>query len=438
MQARCGQWRWRPMVFVATMASIVGLGVLPAAATPTGAGSLQRPASVGPTPAGPDQAPPLLDGALRRARLTGSDPDRFDAFGYSVAVCGNTAVVGGPSDDFAGAAYVFVRTGDTWTEQARLTASDAAPLTGFGQEVAISGNVAVVGAPFAGGGFEGAAYVFLRSGSGWTEQTKLTGAGGPFTGFGTSVAVSGSTVVIGEPGAAGGPGIGPEAPAAYVFARSGTSWVPRAKLTASDARAYDRFGSAADLSGNTVLVGAPEADRVSPRDDAGAAYVFVGSGVVWTEQAKLLPADGAVNALFGQAVAVNGSTAVIGAGVDLGPPAPYSGAAYVFIRSATVWTEQATVKSNGFVDDSFGDSVDVSGVTILVGRPLTGTAYLFVRAGSTWSEVAKLGPAEPAYGDRFGRSVALDISSAALVGSPNDDTAAGIDAGSAWAYSFAT
>jgi hypothetical protein len=204
-------------------------------------------------------------------KLIASDGDIGDKIGSSVAVSGDTAVVGAfrhsPAAGFnAGAAYVFTRSGVAWTEQQELIASDGAPADLFGYSVAVSGNTAVIGSQqddTAGGTNSGSAYVFVRSGVTWTQQQKLTGSDAGESDFvGESVAVSGDTAVIGS-----------DASAAYVFARSGVTWTEQKKLTSADVNPFDSFGTSVGLSGTTALVGARFADTPTV-SSAGAAYVF--------------------------------------------------------------------------------------------------------------------------------------------------------------------
>jgi hypothetical protein len=228
--------------------------------------------------------------------------------------------------------------------------------------VALSGTTAVVGA--LGNNGRGAAYVFTGSGSTWTQQAKLTASdGAPFDDFGISVALSGTTAVV---GALGNNGRG----AAYVFTGSGSTWTQQAKLTASDGAPGDEFGISVALSGTTAIVGA-----YGGKSFTGAAYVFTNSGSTWTQQAKLTASDGAANNDFGFSVALSGSTAVVGAfGNSSG-----IGAAYMFTRSGTTWSQQAKLTASG---GGFGNSVTLSGSTALVGAPLNpshiGAAFVFV------------------------------------------------------------
>ena len=210
------------------------------------------------------------------AKLTASDAAAGDLFGQAVQISGDTAIVGARFDDDAGpnsgSAYVFTRSGTTWTQQAKLTASDAAAGDEFGISVAISGDTAIVGSHMdddAGSG-SGSAYVFVRSGTTWTQQAKLTAsdaAAGDF--FGHSLSILGDMALIG--GERNGDA-GPNSGSAYVFTRSGTTWTQQAKLTASDAAAGDFFGHWVSFSGETAIVGSHLNDDAGP--DSGSAYVY--------------------------------------------------------------------------------------------------------------------------------------------------------------------
>jgi hypothetical protein len=237
---------------------------------------------------------------------------------------------------------VFVKAGTGWasaTHTAKLTAADGAASDFLGRSVAVSGNTVVAGAPEAKIGsnsFQGAGYVFVKPGPGWvnvTQTAKLTASDGAADDrLGSSVAVSGDTVVA---GALRANGFNPDQGAAYVFVKPGTGWAngtQTAKLTASDGAANDELGHAIALSGDTIVGGAPFAD-VGGRVDRGAAYVFVKPGTGWangTQTEKLTAADGVAEDLLGHTVAVSAATAVAGAPyADVGGNAD-AGAAYVF------------------------------------------------------------------------------------------------------------
>jgi len=322
------------------------------------------------------------------AELTASDAAADDYFGLSVSVSGDTVVVGAAYDDDggseSGSAYVFVRSGGTWTQQAKLTASDAAAGDYFGYSVSVSGDTIVVGAFMddAGGNQSGSAYVFIRSGGTWSQQAKLTASdGAAYDHFGRSVSVSSDTVVV---GAAYDDDGGSSSGSAYVFIRSGGTWTQQAKLTASDAAAGDDFGYSVSVSGDTIVVGAFMDDDGG--SGSGSAYVFVPSGGTWTKQAKLTASDAAAGDLFGRSVSVSGDTVVVGAyGDDDG--GSYSGSAYVFHGPGGVFLEHRKLTaSDAAADDFFGYSVSVSGDTVVVGADhddddgaYSGSACVFTR-----------------------------------------------------------
>jgi len=369
-------------------------------------------------------------------KLTARDAAANDQFGFSVAVSGGTTVVGAFRDDDAGtssgSAYVFVRRGGGWSQQAKLTASDAAPGDQFGRSVAISGDTAVIGASGDddGGSSSGAAYVFVRSDGSWSQQAKLTASDAAANDlFGrSSVALSGETAVV---GAASNDDAGPSSGSAYVFVRSGGSWSQQAKLTASDAAPVDFFGRVVALSGETAVVGAINHDDGG--SNSGSAYVFVRSGTAWSQQEKLAASDAAANDFFGFSVAISGDTAVIGAGGsdDTGES---SGSAYVFVRSGTAWSQQAKLTaSDAAAFDQFGRSVAIRGDTAVggalnEGRPdllNAGAAYAFERnegGANTWGQVNKLTASDAQGGDQFGRAVAISEDTAVIIiGAPNKD-----------------
>jgi uncharacterized repeat protein (TIGR01451 family) len=382
-------------------------------------------------------------------KLLASDGTAFDNVGYSVSVSGDTAVLGARGDDTpgggdAGSAFVFVRAGTTWTEQQKLLAPDGAAADLFGSAVSVSGDTAVVGALLddnAGGFDAGSAYVFVRSGAAWTLQQKLLASDGASADhLGISVSLSGETAVVGASGD-DLPGAG-EAGSAYVFVRSGTTWTEQQKLVTSDGATGDVFGYSVCISGETVVAGA-RFDDIGGAVDAGSAYVFIRSGTTWSEQQKLLASvSGAAFDLFGGSVSVSGDTVVIGAERDDTPAGTDAGAAYVFVRSGTTWSEQQKlVPADGAAGDAFGSSVSISGDTVVVGAAgddepgalEAGSVYVFVRSGTTWTQQQKLLASDGAQLDRFGSAVALS-GDTVVVGSPFDDNTGGVDAGSAYVF----
>jgi predicted amidohydrolase len=401
-------------------------------------------------------------GYTQQQKLTASDLDTNDFFGFSASLSsdGNTAIVGAPQEDTSpntdnGAAYVFTRSGSVWTQQQKLLASDAASDDLFGVSVALSldGNTAIVGAqgestsPYTS---NGAAYVFTRSGSTWTEQQKLVGSGSVNQSrFGVSVSLSsdGNTAIVGAYTESTSPFL--LNGAAYVFTRSGSTWTEQQKLTASDIEDTAQFGVSVSISanGNTAIIGANLEDT-SPNLNNGAAYVFTRSGSTWTEQQKLLASDAASNDQFGFSVSLSsdGNTAIVGSPQEDTSPKTDNGAAYVFTRSGSTWTEQQKLLATDIGSgDFFGRSVAISpdGNTVIVGAtqqdtpPTTnnGAAYIFTRSGVTWSQQQKLLASDAANDDAAGRSVALSADgNTAVVGASIEDTPPYTNNGAAYIF----
>ncbi len=391
--------------------------------------------------------------------LTGGNETGAGSFGQNVTMSadGNTVLVGGGADNSGvGAAWVFTRSGSTWTQQGpKLTASDEVGPGSFGSSVALSadGNTALIGGEADNtedNVVHGAVWVFTRSGSTWTQQgTKLTPNDGlPYAfgdDFGDSVALSadGNMALI------GGELDDSYQGAAWIFTRSGSSWSQEgSKLTASGETGPQSFGIGVALSadGNTALVGEiGYLDSDTNEEHPGAALVFTRSGSTWTQQGQLAANDevyGIYNGShFGMSVALSadGDTALIGSNSDN----ETVGAAWAFTRSGSTWTQQGTkLTANDEVGFLFGSSVVLSadGNTALIGGPgdeygdhtNSGAAWEFTRSGSTWTQQgAKLAASDEAYGTSFGSSVALSgDGSNALVGGPGENSSVG----SAWVF----
>ncbi|MBL9117968.1 MAG: choice-of-anchor D domain-containing protein [Verrucomicrobiaceae bacterium] len=442
--------------------------------------------------------PITIDPIAQQAYLKPDQINTFDNFGTAVAVSGDTVVVGAPLEDSstmginstpnegasdAGAAYVFVRSGGVWTQQAYLKSSQVNMLDYFGRAVAVSGDTVVVGAegedsslpginrtPNEVASLSGAVYVFVRSAGVWTQQAYLKSsqvtAGDA---FGMSVAASGDTVVVGanaEDSSSTGINSTPNesanaAGAAYVFVRSGTTWSQQAYLkpAVSPNQGDDSFGYSVAVSGDTVVVGAFMDDssttgiNSTPNESAtsaGAAYVFVRSGTTWSQEAYLKASQVNGNDNFGNSVAVSGDTVVVGSkgedssttGINSTPneSASAAGAAYVFVRSGTTWSQQAYLKASQVTaSDNFGQSVAVDLNTVVVGAVIEGSsttginstpdegasgagaAYVFVRGGTTWTQQAYLKASQVTGSDYFGISVAVS-GDTVVVGAMNEDS----------------
>ena len=392
----------------------------------------------------------------QQAKIQQSDRHINARFGASVSISedGNTAIVGAeladalPQAASAGAAYIFTRSGTTWSQQAKIQQSDRHINARFGASVSISedGNTAIVGAELADAlpqaASAGAAYIFTRSGTTWSQQAKLIASDGSDSYyFGSSVSITddGNTAIIGAR-LDGGTNFG----AAYVFTRSGTTWSQQTKLTASDAQTDDEFGYSVSISGsdgNTAIVSSPKEDA-GGTSNSGAAYIFTRSGTTWSQQAKIQASNKGSNDLFGYglnaaSISGDGNTVVVGA-VNEDTSGTDAGAAYVFTRSGTTWSQQAMIKaSDAAASDKFGYSVSISddGDTITVGafnESGTGAAYIFIRSGASWSQVNKIQASNAQSGDEFGNSISISNKSV-IVGAPEEDTTA---SGSGSAYIF--
>ncbi len=436
----------------------------------------------------------------QQAYVKASNTGEGDYFGTSVAISGDTMVIGAGGESSnatgvngdqnnnnapgSGAAYVFVRNGTNWIQQAYLKASNTGAHDAFGGSggnfcVAISGDTIVVGAQFEASNAtgvngdqsnnsapdSGAAYVFVRQGTNWTQQAYLkasnTQAGDVFG----LVAISGDTIVVGAPGeASNATGVNgaqdnnsaPDSGAAYVFVREGTNWTQQAYLKASNTEAGDSFCVVA-ISGDTIVVGAPSeasnatgvngAQDSNSAPDSGAAYVFVREGTNWTQQAYLKASNTEAGDSFG-ILAICGDTIVVGAPAEYSDAtgvngdqsdnsASFAGAAYVFVRQGTNWSQQAYLKaSNTGVEDLFGISVALSGDAIVVGArgegsnargvngnqnnnssAHSGAAYVFLREGTNWTQPAYLKASNTGSQNRFGNAVGVSADTI-VIGAP--------------------
>ncbi len=328
----------------------------------------------------------LGTGWVQDIKLVANNRSDWEFFGASVSISGDYAIVGAPDKEqngsLLGAAYIYKREESGWTQQAIVTASDASEYSGFGAAVSIDGNYAIIGVPADGewGHDSGAAYIFERDGSEWKEKAKLTASdASPNASFGMSVSISGDHAIVGalydgERGFFAG--------AAYIFNRSGESWDQEAKLTGDDSKSEDFFGCSVSIHGDDVMVGAYGDDDNGP--ESGSVYFFKRVGTTWIQGSKLAPADGAEEEAFGWSVSIQNGVAVVGT-VPTGESVLESGSAYVFKLSGSVWIEHLKVGSIAPSEcDFFGLSVGLSGDHMIVGSPGaddgkidTGSAYIF-------------------------------------------------------------
>jgi hypothetical protein len=384
---------------------------------------------------------------LQQAKLASAEVTELADQGWSVAISadGSTALVGSPYyDGFTGAAWVYVRSGSGWMEQAKLVGKGVSGNVQGGYSVAISanGDTALIG----GKAFEsgmGAAWVFTRSGSTWEESAKLVGkepSGNAEQGDSVALSADGETALVG--GYKDGSGVG----AAWVFTGSGSTWTQQGKkLVGKHGVEIGLQGWSVALSsdGGTALIGGPKAEGEKGEREAGAAWVFTRSGSTWSEQAKLPQGSGTgLETGQGQSVALSGDgdTALVG-----GPGYEHDiGGAWAYVRSGEKWEQQGPpLQGNdaGTLEaDLEGEGVALSedGNTALIGGPdddvSLGAAWAFVRAGSSWSEQEKLVGTGAVVPSDQGDAVALSADGGtALVGGPGDDG----EQGATWVFTRA-
>jgi phosphopantetheinyl transferase (holo-ACP synthase) len=368
-----------------------------------------------------------------------------------------------PNGDQTGSVYIFSRSGSSWTYQSTIRAPDPAVGDNFGRSVSLSsdGSYALVGAYFDDGPAGtpqpnwGSAYIFVRSGTSWTFQSKIT-APDPAQGdqFGKSVSISndGSYAIAGawsDDGPAGTPQ--PDYGSAYIFSRSGSTWTFQSKITAPDGANDDSFGWSVSLSsdGSYALVGAN-----GPVGTNGGAYIFSRSGTSWTYQSKITAPDQAYADYFGYSVSISGdgSHAIAGAYLE-DTPTYNAGSAYIFSRSGTNWTFQSKITAPDAADhDWFAWSVSISsdGSRAIAGaygddgpagtpQPNYGSAYIFSRSGTSWTFQQKITAPDATSIDSFGLSVSISgDGSYAIAGAFGDDAGSILDTGAAYIYNLPT
>jgi hypothetical protein len=388
------------------------------------------------------------DGWNQTQQLLEADPAFDPEFGYAVAVHGDVAMVGAQQakigdNDAQGAVYVYARGGDgTWTRTQKLVSSDGQAFDTFGHSIVFEGDTAVIGAYGAvvNDNFsQGAAYVFTLQDGTWTQTQKLTSDDGQmFDNFGFSLALHGSTLLIGADGATVGDN-GFQG-AAYVFNEADGTWTQGQKITASDGGPGEIFAYSIVYDGATAMIGAYGALQYQ-----GAVYVYNEAGGTFTEGQKLLADDGAPNSYFGYATALSGSTFLVGAWGASPGGNDMQGEAYVFTESGGTWTQTQTLTADdGALDTQpkFGHAVALEGTRALIGADgvdsATGAVYAFDGTGGTFTQTQKFYAADAQPANQFGNPVTLD-GDTALVGSflwmPADHSAM---PGSAYFFQFGT
>ncbi len=377
-------------------------------------------------------------------KATSSDGEAGDGFGQSVSVSGEYAIVGASEHNIGvnidqGAAYIFHRSGNTWIQQAKLVASDGAEEDWFGNSVSISGDYAIVGAWISSPGgnlAQGSAYIYFRTDTVWTQQAKLVASDGAASDyFGWSVDIAGHFAIVGAPyhDTFGNSAQG----AAYIFYRSGTNWTQSAKLTASDGEEGDFFGRSVAMTEYHALVGAPFADGVDyVYNDLGEAYIFERSGMSWLEQEILEPNSIGEECFFGASVDISGDQAIVGA-----PGTGEYGEVYIFENNGGSWDNNGgLIAFENTSYENFGGSVAISNDIAIIGNSshslfagAQGAAYVYRKEIFGWTMEAKLTASDYSQSSYFGTGLSFD-GNCIIVGASGDDVGENGNQGSVYFF----
>ncbi len=430
----------------------------------------------------------------QEAYVKASDTAMNDQFGNSVSLSGDTLAVGAPFEGpyGSGAVYLFTRTGTVWTQQQKLKTATTGTNQLFGYTVSLSGDTVAIGAvqdysnatgingdpTDQSAPVSGAVYIFTRNGTTWTQQAYIKASNtASFDRFGSSVSVSGDTLAVGAIyEASNAKGVNGDqannsatySGAVYVFTRSGTTWSQQAYIKASNTAANSFFGSSVALSGETLAVGAygESSNATGVNGDqnnvlapsSGAVYIFTRATTTWSQQAYIKASNTAANAYFGTSVSLSNDTLAVGAtgessgsagvnGDQYNASAPTSGAAYIFTRTGTGWTQQVYIKaSNPDTLDVFGSGLALSGDTLAVGATNeassatgvnrnqadnsmgnSGAVYVFTRSGTAWSQQDYLKASNTTPNGNFGVGVSVEGDTIVVGGSGDKSSATGIN-----------
>ena len=403
----------------------------------------------------------FFEGYVQQAILKASDPVNQKQLGFQTTISGdgNYLVSGAQSDHsggvFSGALYVFIRNGTSWSQQAKLKASPVLTYNYLGKRpigISTDGTYVITGTEREDttATNSGAAYIWVRSGTSWSQQVMLKASDAAQSdNFGQSNDISGNGnyAIVGAPYEDdGGTNVG----AAYIFIRSGTSWSQQVRLKPSNPTAHDNFGWHVALSGDGTYAIVSAQYEDTGASQAGSVYVFIRSGTSWSEQARLQHSDvgsqdqsgGLWNSID---ISGNGLYVAVGVANQYDPAGVRSGAVYIYIRNGTSWSQQAKLLGSGRVASSqTGCSLSINGDGdyLAVGRATTaggasgnGGVIVFVRSGTTWNEINTFIP-DPSEGDNFGRyGVGIsDDGTYAVAGSPYEEDTGGNNTGAAYVF----
>jgi hypothetical protein len=387
-------------------------------------------------------AAPLSPLAWPEQKVIASNGQPHDAFGQSIGLSGTTALIGAVDvNDWEGAIYVFTQTGGVWTEGQEFMADDGAPgdQATFGTAIMIDGDTAVIGALGAtvdGHPNAGAAYVFRQTGGTWSQVAKLV-ASDPADNnyFGQAAAISGDNIVVGAYGATVDGNV--LQGAAYVYSNIGGTWTFVKKLVADDAVGGEFFGRSVAMSGTRALAGAPYAG-VDGTPARGAVYMFDGSTSDWTQSGKVVADSGDPGDAFGFSLAATPTHMVVGANGSNGA----KGGAFVFADEGGGWEQLARlVADDGVAGDDMGYAVAIDATTVIVGADRAqiggdtqqGAAYVFAQSGDAWPQTEKLVSSDSQTDMFYGAYVALSDATA-LVGVPYATVDGDLVRGAAYFY----
>jgi len=355
-------------------------------------------------------------------------------FGLAVSISAdsNTAIVGAKYDSTtasnAGSSYIYVKSGSNWVEQQIIESDDLEANDYFGYSVSISGdgNTAIVGSRNKDtvSNSEGKAYIFTRSGSTWSQQQAIQASNigsGDFFGHSVSLSADGQTAIVGAPNEDSG---GSQAGSCYVFARSGETWTEQQRFNSTPNIANSMFGWSASLSadGNTAVIGAYQEDVGGVNYNDGAAYIFTRSGNIWTQRQQITPSDLQSDDKFGTSVNIsgNGQTVIVGSPRE---GASDGGAAYIFTRSGETWTQQQKIKPGDIgSSDDFGFAVSIidNGNTVLIGSTHNGNdegaGYVYTRTEAVWTLKKKIIASDAGNGTQLGTDVSIANNETSVLG----------------------
>ncbi len=358
-----------------------------------------------------------------QVKLLAMDGSDEDWFGDSVSIYGDYAIVGAYADnEFTGSVYIFTRSGNTWTQQAKLLASDGDIGDSFGKSVSLDGNYLVIGAE-GDNDMKGSVYIFKYNGIEWIEEQKLTASDGEtWDRFGFSLSIDDNYIII---GAMEDDDNGDRSGSAYVFKWNGTVWIQQQKLIASDGEKNDLFGRTVSIDKDYIIIGSYN------MNDNGTGYIFKRNDSIWVEESKLTESNASIS--FCCSVSIDEDYVIIGDCYGNNE----KGSAYIFKRNDNNWTKQVElIASDGERFDRFGDNVFIDGDYVVISADFNddgkGSAYIFKRNSSTWIEEQKLTASDGESRDYFGGSISI-YGNYVVIGAVLDDDN-GENSGSAYIF----